>query len=524
MKVNFHLIQQPDQVESFIVPSINTTIKRVRERIAEQYDVDENAFLLYYQDNQLANESTLNKSGFVESGEIVIVPITYNKQNDYQNNNRVTVKPDKPARSSIPTRTSRISSRSHSLSEKISPYANAKQDDSARSHRASRRRTSLASDKHEEKPPRSRSQSTSPTTQPPQVRPSSRHPPSASIEMRFAGPIPGTPVGSTWPMRIDASRAGVHRPAMAGISGQAGVGAESVTLSGGYMDDDDKGYEFTYTGAGGNTGGKQTAHQELTRANHGLAMTCDCPIDTIKGGEAEDWRKSRPIRVIRGYQLSNMYSPKSGYRYDGIYKVVKYWPEKGKAGFRIWRYLMRRDDPEPVPWVTQGLTPSPSIEKNAATEEPLACPDDKEAIAESTLAIGNASRTVNLTSEEYHRLYPLTNFSTNQGPNSETQCENQAKPSVSSLKEPQDIHKEVDSVCQPVCVSNALNEEQDGYIGLTGLLGDNYTVVGEDAGIGDAAGIGVDGPGTTGEKAEDIAPASWLQDDRPSDQVLNDRA
>lgn len=110
---------------------------------------------------------------------------------------------------------------------------------------------------------------------------------------------------------------------MAGISGQAGVGAESVALSGGYMDDDDKGYEFTYTGAGGNTGGKQTAHQELTRANHGLAMTCDCPVDTITGGEAEDWRKSRPIRVIRGYQLLNAYSPKSGYRYDGIYKVVK---------------------------------------------------------------------------------------------------------------------------------------------------------------------------------------------------------
>lgn len=89
------------------------------------------------------------------------------------------------------------------------------------------------------------------------------------------------------------------------------------------MDDDDKGYEFTYTGAGGNTGGKQTAHQKLTRANHGLALTCDCPIDTCKGGEAEDWRQSLPIRVIRGYQLSNMYSPKSGYRYDGIYKVVK---------------------------------------------------------------------------------------------------------------------------------------------------------------------------------------------------------
>lgn len=113
------------------------------------------------------------------------------------------------------------------------------------------------------------------------------------------------------------------RPAMAGISGQAEVGAESVALSGGYTDDDDKGYEFTYTGAGGNKGGIQTSNQEMTRANHGLAMTCDCPIDSAKGGEAKDWRKSRPIRVIRGHQLMNMYSPRAGYRYDGIYKVVK---------------------------------------------------------------------------------------------------------------------------------------------------------------------------------------------------------
>lgn len=53
MRVNFYLIQQPDRVESFVVPSINTTIKRVRERIAEQYDVDENAFYLHYRDNQV---------------------------------------------------------------------------------------------------------------------------------------------------------------------------------------------------------------------------------------------------------------------------------------------------------------------------------------------------------------------------------------------------------------------------------------------------------------------------------------
>jgi len=38
------------------------------------------------------------------------------------------------------------------------------------------------------------------------------------------------------------------------------------------------------------------------------------------------------------------YGPTEGYRYDGIYKVVKYWPQRGEHGFIVWKYLMRRDD------------------------------------------------------------------------------------------------------------------------------------------------------------------------------------
>ena len=41
-------------------------------------------------------------------------------------------------------------------------------------------------------------------------------------------------------------------------------------------------------------------------------------------------------------------------RYDGIYKVVKYWPQKGQAGFLVWRYLLRRDDEAPAPWTKEG--------------------------------------------------------------------------------------------------------------------------------------------------------------------------
>jgi len=34
--------------------------------------------------------------------------------------------------------------------------------------------------------------------------------------------------------------------------------------------------------------------------------------------------------------------------------VVKFWPEKGKSGFTVWRYLLRRDDPAPAPWTKAG--------------------------------------------------------------------------------------------------------------------------------------------------------------------------
>ena len=41
-------------------------------------------------------------------------------------------------------------------------------------------------------------------------------------------------------------------------------------------------------------------------------------------------------------------------RYDGIYKVVKYWPEEGKSKFIVWRFQLRRDDPAPAPWTKEG--------------------------------------------------------------------------------------------------------------------------------------------------------------------------
>ncbi|KAJ2702823.1 hypothetical protein FB645_004132 [Coemansia sp. IMI 203386] len=184
------------------------------------------------------------------------------------------------------------------------------------------------------------------------------------VPKNHVGAIPGVRVGQSWRFRIHVSEAGVHRPPVGGIAGSSTSPAVSIVLSGGYPEDEDHGDWFYYTGSGGYdlSGNKRQAKQqafdqELTRQNKSLALACAAPIDEIKGSEAEDWTQSSPIRVCRSYKAAKMhpeYAPAEGVRYDGLYKVVSYWRQKGVSGFYVWRYLFRRDDPEPAPWTEEG--------------------------------------------------------------------------------------------------------------------------------------------------------------------------
>ncbi|XP_033117513.1 E3 ubiquitin-protein ligase UHRF1-like [Anneissia japonica] len=176
------------------------------------------------------------------------------------------------------------------------------------------------------------------------------------------GEIPGVHIGTLWKFRVQVSEAGVHRPHVAGIHGRETEGAYSIVLAGGYEDDEDNGEEFTYTGSGGRdlSGNKRTAEQscdqELTKMNQALARNCNCPLDKVNGGSAKDWRSGKSVRVVRSCKgrKHSKYAPEDGCRYDGIYKIVQYWPEKGKSGFRVWRFLLRRDDENPAPWTKSG--------------------------------------------------------------------------------------------------------------------------------------------------------------------------
>ncbi|KYM96770.1 E3 ubiquitin-protein ligase UHRF1 [Cyphomyrmex costatus] len=182
------------------------------------------------------------------------------------------------------------------------------------------------------------------------------------VPNNHSGPIPGVDVGTTWMFRIQVSEAGVHRPPVGGIHGRASDCAYSIVLSGGYEEDYDNGDEFLYSGSGGRdlSGNKRTnsqsKDQELTRMNLALAKNCNAPVNTKIGASAStNWKQGKPVRVVRNYKLGKFskYAPKDGNRYDGIYKVVKYYPDTSN-GFLMWKYVLRRDDPTPAPWTKEG--------------------------------------------------------------------------------------------------------------------------------------------------------------------------
>ncbi|XP_038826551.1 E3 ubiquitin-protein ligase UHRF1-like isoform X1 [Salvelinus namaycush] len=228
------------------------------------------------------------------------------------------------------------------------------------------------------------------------------------------GPVPGVPVGTTWKFRVQVSEAGVHRPHVGGIHGRSNDGSYSLVLAGGFEDEVDRGDEFTYTGSGGRdlSGNKRIGEhsfdQTLTHYNRALALNCDAPINDKDGAESRNWREGKPVRVVRsskGRRISK-YAPEEGNRYDGIYKVVKYWPEIGKCGFLVWRYLLRRDDLEPAPWTPEGLE---RIQKlGLAVQYP---PGYVEAMANKTKKEANArpgcTRSKKQPGRGRPRLHPL---------------------------------------------------------------------------------------------------------------------
>ncbi|EJD55145.1 hypothetical protein AURDEDRAFT_50127 [Auricularia subglabra TFB-10046 SS5] len=179
------------------------------------------------------------------------------------------------------------------------------------------------------------------------------------------GSIPGIEVGTWWETRAQCSTDAIHAPFVAGIS--AGPkGAYSIALSGGYEDDVDLGYAFTYTGSGGrDLKGTPTNRKNLRTAPQSSHQSWDNSFNAAL---------KKPVRVIRGYKLHSEWAPASGYRYDGLYRVEKV---KQQLGAAVWVLMSeagvdgKRPQPRGIPSLqirAQGLFIRPALPRSSISE------------------------------------------------------------------------------------------------------------------------------------------------------------
>jgi putative restriction endonuclease len=147
---------------------------------------------------------------------------------------------------------------------------------------------------------------------------------------RHFGHVERISVGASFDKRMDLAAAGIHKPNQAGISGARDEGADSIVVSGGYEDDEDHGAYIIYTGAGGNDGnsGRQVADQSIDHR----------PNAALIKSQLEGY----PVRVVRGSGGDRAYSPKTGYRYDGLFNVAAHWTKTGLNGFQIVQFRLEQ--------------------------------------------------------------------------------------------------------------------------------------------------------------------------------------
>lgn len=156
--------------------------------------------------------------------------------------------------------------------------------------------------------------------------------------MRTYGEIPGQSEGTSYGSREEVRKAQLHAHNQAGISGTGTQGADAIVLNGGYPDDRDYGDVIVYTGHGG----------QDTRTKQQIAdQTLD---DSGNAGLVKSQLDGLPVRVIRGFEEDSSMAPDQGYRYDGLYRVVRHWFKTRDDGFQVCQFLMVKvGSPSDVP-------------------------------------------------------------------------------------------------------------------------------------------------------------------------------
>lgn len=145
---------------------------------------------------------------------------------------------------------------------------------------------------------------------------------------RFFGMPEGVHEGQWFASREALRAAGVHAPLQAGISGTKADGADSIVVSGGYVDDEDFGTYVIYTGHGGRD--QRTGRQ----------IEDQSPEASGNAGLITSWLEGLPVRVTRGANRDSIFAPDAGYSYAGLFTVTGHWPEPGRDGFVIQRFRL----------------------------------------------------------------------------------------------------------------------------------------------------------------------------------------
>jgi putative restriction endonuclease len=164
--------------------------------------------------------------------------------------------------------------------------------------------------------------------------------------VRIFGEIEGVAVGTEFASRAELAASGIHKPTQAGISGSSTAGADSIVVSGGYEDDEDYGDYLIYGGQAGHDPDSKhhSIDADLNRGNLALVVS---------------YNKGLPVRVTRG-----LGSRQRSYRYDGLYLVERWWADRGRAGFKIYRFALRKVDDKPI------LTPAGELPLPSSNQEP----------------------------------------------------------------------------------------------------------------------------------------------------------
>ncbi|XP_060214490.1 histone-lysine N-methyltransferase family member SUVH9-like [Lycium barbarum] len=155
-------------------------------------------------------------------------------------------------------------------------------------------------------------------------------------DKRIVGAIPGVLIGDVFFFRMELCVVGLHGQSQAGIdyvpASQSSIGepiATSVIVSGGYEDNQDGGDVIIHAGQGGqDKHTRQCVHQKLECGNLALERSMHYGVE---------------VRVIRVFKYEGSGNASGDvYVYDGLYRIVEYCFDIGKAGFGVYKFKLVR--------------------------------------------------------------------------------------------------------------------------------------------------------------------------------------